>query len=79
MVDATYKTSGLSQHYGADEQMAEDILKHVLEGAPLPVSVTDALEAGLLALSMGQAMRTRSVVDMSPIWQQFDAALGRAS
>lgn len=79
LVDTTYKMSELSQHYGADEQMAEDILKHMLEGVPLPVSVTDALEAGLLALSMDQAMRTRSVVDMTPIWQQFDAALGRAS
>jgi predicted dehydrogenase len=79
LIDTTYKTSELSQHYGADEQMAEDILNHVLEGAPLPVSVTDALEAGLLALTMDQAMRTRSVVDMTPIWQQFDAALGRAS
>jgi predicted dehydrogenase len=79
LIDTTYKMSELSQHYGADEQMAEDILKHMQEGAPLPVSVTDALEAGLLALSMDQAMRTRSVVDMTPIWQQFDAALGRAS
>jgi hypothetical protein len=51
----------------------------MLEGVPLPVSVTDALEAGLLALSMDQAMRTRSVVDMTPIWQQFDAALGRTN
>jgi predicted dehydrogenase len=79
LVDKTYQTSELSQHYGADEQMAEDILKHLLEGAPLPVSVTDALEAGLLALSMDEAMRTRSVVDMTPTWQQFDAALGRTS
>src|SRR5690606_29079650 len=52
LIDATYKTGGLSQHYGADEQMAEDILKHMIEGAALPVSVTDALEAGLLALTM---------------------------
>jgi predicted dehydrogenase len=79
LIDTTYKTSELSQHYGADEQMAEDILKHMVEGDPLPVSVVDALEAGLLALTMDQAMRTRSVVDMTPIWQQFDAALGRAS
>lgn len=79
LVDTAYKPSELSVHYGADEQMAEDILKHMLEGVPLPVSVTDALEAGLLALSMDQAMRTRSVVDMTPIWQQYDAALGRAN
>ena len=77
--DKTYKTSELSQHYGADEQMAEDILKHCLEGAPLPVSVTDALEAGLLAISMDEAMKTKSVIDMTPIWQRFDAALGRAN
>ncbi|KQT44253.1 oxidoreductase [Devosia sp. Leaf420] len=77
--DKTYQASDLSAHYGADEQMAEDILKHMIEGASLPVSVVDALEAGLLALSMDEAMKTRSVVDMAPIWQRFDAALGRAS
>ncbi len=75
--DKTYEVSSLSSHYGADEQMAEDILKHLVEGAPLPVSVVDALEAGLLALAMDEAMRTKSVVDMAPIWQRFDAALGR--
>ncbi|MCW5719858.1 MAG: Gfo/Idh/MocA family oxidoreductase [Devosia sp.] len=75
--DKSYKTSSLSQHYGADEQMAADILKHLIDGAPLPVSVTDALEAGLLALAMDEAMRNKSVVDMAPIWQRFDAALGR--
>jgi predicted dehydrogenase len=79
LIDTSYKTGGLSQHYGADEQMAEDILRHMNEGVALPVSVTDALEAGLLALTMDQAMRTRSVIDMTPIWHQFDAALGRAS
>jgi hypothetical protein len=59
--------------------MAEDILNHMNDGQPLPVSVTDALEAGLLALTMDEARRTNSVIDMSPIWQQFDAALGKAS
>ena len=78
LVDNVYKTSGLSQHYGADEQMAADILEHMIEGVPLPVSVVDALEAGLLALTMDQAMRTRSVIDMTPIWRQFDTALGRS-
>ncbi len=79
LVDKSYDVSGLSQHYGADEQMAEDILNHMNDGQPLPVSVTDALEAGLLALTMDEARRTNSVIDMSPIWQQFDAALGKAS
>ena len=77
LIDTTYQLSELSQHYGADEQMAADIGNHVKNGHPLPVSVIDALEAGLLALSMDEARRTRSVVDMTAIWQRFDAALGR--
>ena len=77
LIDTTYQLSGLSQHYGADEQMATDIARHVTHGDPLPVSVVDALEAGLLALSMDEARRTRSVVDMTPMWQRFDTALGR--
>ena len=77
--DKTYKASPLSDHYGADEQMAADILRHLVEGAALPVSVTDALEAGLLALAMDEAMRTGAVVDMTPIWRRFDAALGRGA
>ena len=76
--DKTYQASDLSVHYGADEQMAADILNHMTAGAPLPVSVTDALEAGLLALAMDEAMKTRTIVDMSPIWQRFDTALGRS-
>ena len=75
LIDTTYQTSELSQHYGADEQMAADILKHMVEGVPLPVSVVDALEAGILALSMDEARKTRSVIDMAPIWKRFDAAL----
>ncbi|MEQ1900226.1 MAG: Gfo/Idh/MocA family oxidoreductase [Devosia sp.] len=79
LIDKTYQNSELSQHYGADEQMAEDILKHLTEGAPLPVSVVDALEAGLLALTTDQARRERRVVDMAPLWRQFDSALGRSA
>ncbi len=75
LIDTKYQTSELSAHYGADEQMAEDILKHLTGGQPLPVSVVDALEAGLLALTMDDARRRRVVVDMRPIWQEFDAAL----
>lgn len=79
LIDKIYQTSDLSQHYGADEQMAADILAHLTDGVPLPVSVVDALEAGLLALTMDEARRTRTVVDMAPIWSRFDAALGKPS
>jgi hypothetical protein len=57
--------------------MAADILDHLVDGAPLPVSVVDALEAGLLALTMDDARRERRVIDMAPLWREFDRALGR--
>jgi hypothetical protein len=79
LTDKIYETSDLSAHYGADEQMAADILKHLTDGAPLPVSVVDALEAGLLALTMDDARRRRVVIDMRPMWEQFDAALAGSS
>jgi predicted dehydrogenase len=80
LIDTTYTGTELSVHYGADEQMARDICQHLYDGAPLPVSVVDALEAGLLALSMDEARKTRTIVDMTPIWSRFDAALaGRAN
>ena len=46
-----------------------------VDGAPLPVSVVNALEAGLLALAMNDGRRTHSVIDMTTTWAQFDAAL----
>ncbi|MBZ9936531.1 Gfo/Idh/MocA family oxidoreductase [Mesorhizobium sp. BR1-1-16] len=80
LIDTTYSGSELSVHYGADEQMARDIGAHMLNDAPLPVSVVNALEAGLLALAMDEARRSKTVVDMSETWKRFDAALsGRDS
>ncbi|MEJ8473744.1 Gfo/Idh/MocA family protein [Roseibium algae] len=76
VIATTYKApSETSHHYGADEQMAEDVIKHVMDGTPLPVSALDALEAGILALTMDEARKTRTVVDLSSVWQRYDAAL----
>ena len=41
----------------------------------LPLSVIDALEAGISALAMDVAMREERVVDLASTWQAFDAAL----
>jgi predicted dehydrogenase len=77
LIDKSFELSEFSDHYGADEQMATDIMAHLAGGAGLPVSVIDALEAGLLALTMDEARRSRQVIDMAPTWAAFDAALGR--
>lgn len=76
LVDATFTPdSDLSQHYGADERMAADICAHVMKGTPLPVSVIDAIEAGLLALAMDEARRRRAVVNMADTWARLDDEL----
>lgn len=80
LIDKQYVHSEASDHYGADEQMAADVLAHMLHGAPLPVSVVDALEAGLLAIKIDEARRSRSVVNLADTWRRFDDALaGKAT
>ncbi len=73
LVDKTYEASALSDHYGADEQMIDDIFAHVTDGRPLPVSILDGLEAGLTAIKMDEARRDKRVIDLTEIWARFDA------
>ena len=70
--DATYEGDDVSQHYGAEGKMAEDIRRHLEHGAPLPVSVIDALEAGLTAMKIDEARKAGQVVDLSDLWARFD-------
>lgn len=72
-------TTALSQHYGADETMAAEVIAHIMHGGPLPVSPLDAMEAGILALSMDEARLTRTVVDLRPVWDRFDTALQKTA
>ncbi|MTI18077.1 Gfo/Idh/MocA family oxidoreductase [Rhodobacteraceae bacterium RKSG542] len=62
-------------HYGADQAMARDLVAHLERGEPLPVSVVEALEAGLTALKLDQARNSGAVIDMTQTWDRFDAYL----
>jgi predicted dehydrogenase len=75
VVENKYAATELSQHYGADEQMAADILDSVRTGSDLPVSTLNALEAGILALAMDEARMKKAVIDLRPLWDRFDEAL----
>lgn len=75
VIDKTYAEVAGSVHYGADEQMVADLVAHLDRGVALPVSVTDALEAGLTAIKIDEARLTGRVVDLAPTWAAFDAAL----
>ncbi|WP_299844555.1 Gfo/Idh/MocA family oxidoreductase [uncultured Paracoccus sp.] len=77
VVEREYKATALSQHYGADEKMAAEVVDHVMKNGPLPVSTLQALEAGILALSMDEARRSGKVLDLAPVWDRYDNALVR--
>lgn len=73
LVDRRYAFPPTSLHYGADEQMIADILAHMHNGRPLPVSVIDGLEAGLTAIKLDEARQSRQVVEMAESWARFDS------
>lgn len=75
VLEREYQATALSQHYGADERMAAEVVDHVVGNGPLPVSPLDALEAGILALAMDDARRNKTVVDLTSIWNRYDDAL----
>lgn len=77
-VDTEYDGNAYDGHYGADALMAEEIVKHITQGTPLKVSVVDALEAGLTAIKIDEARKSKTVVDMTESWKKFDANLGKA-
>lgn len=60
-------------HYGADHMMIDDIVAFLQSRSDrLPVSITDALEAGVAALALDEARHSGSVVDLSQTWAEFD-------
>ena len=76
LVDKDYSgESGLKgAHYGADEMMVKDIADY-LEGrnAALPVSILDAMEAGLVAMALDEARTSGAVVNLAADWARLDA------
>ena len=68
-----------SAHYGADHMMVHDIAEFLRGNTKtLPVGIVDALSAGIAALGLDQARSSRQVVDLSPVWAEFDAKRGAA-
>ncbi|MEM8787874.1 MAG: Gfo/Idh/MocA family oxidoreductase [Pseudomonadota bacterium] len=74
LLDADYTEDDAGGHYGADTAMAQDIAAYLREEtAALPVSVVDALEAGVAALALDQARQEGRVIDLRETWARFDA------
>lgn len=73
LVDISELPGEREGHYGADDGMARDLNHYFKMGGGLPVDVMDALEAGLTAVKLDEARRSRSVLDLTETWQQFDS------
>ena len=73
--DSIYTDDETSMHYGAEEEMAADIAKHLSQGSPLPVTVIDALIAGLTAMKIDESRLTGEVLDLTELWNRFDRAI----
>jgi len=66
--------ASLSHHYGADHMMVAELARFYRdEVGSLPVSIVDALEAGIAALATDQARHEGQVVDLAPVWEKFDS------
>lgn len=73
--DKQYERDGVSIHYGAEAEMASDLGRHIHEGDTVPVSIIDALEAGLTAMKIDDSRRLGKVLDLTETWNRFDRAI----
>jgi predicted dehydrogenase len=68
------QTPAKGAHYGADALMCADIAAYLRgESQSLPVSILDAMEAGIAAIALDQARETGQVVDLTETWAALDA------
>ena len=76
LVDHDYTAGAAAKgaHYGADEMMCADIASYLRgQSTSLPVSILDAMEAGIAAMALDQARQTGQVVDLAPVWARLDS------
>ncbi len=63
----------LLDHYGSDKQMTIELADYLRGARPtLPVSVIDAIEAGIAAIALDEARVSGQVVDLTQTWERLD-------
>ena len=72
--DYTQGAAAKGAHYGADEMMCDDIAAYLRgQSNGLPVSILDAMEAGVAAIALDQARQTGQIVDLADTWAKLDS------
>ena len=66
---------GTKGHYGADQLMVKDINNYLLNSSfqPLPVSVIDCMQAGLIAMKIDEARENNQIIDLRETWNKLDS------
>ena len=71
--DYTQGTAMKGAHYGADTLMCRDMTAYMRgQSDNLPVSILDAMEAGIAAIALDQARTTGQIVDLTDTWAALD-------
>ena len=71
--DDTQGTAMKGAHYGADQRMCADMAKYQRgQTSSPPVSILNAMAAGIAALAVDQARNTGQMVDMTNTWAKLD-------
>ena len=72
--DYTSGATAKGAHYGADAMMCADIAKYLRgQSNRLPVSILDAVEAGIAAIAVDQARNTGQLVDLTDTRAKLDS------
>lgn len=78
IVESSYDFSDSPEnHYGAEEVMVAEIMSHLTEDKPLPITVIDALASGLTAIKIDEARKLKKVLDLRGMWARFDSIVAR--
>jgi predicted dehydrogenase len=76
LVDKDYSQGAAAKgaHYGADEMMCHDIAAYLRgQSEGLPVTILDAMEAGIAAIALDQARESGQIVDLTETWAKLDS------
>ena len=61
-------------HFGADVMKCNDIAAFLRgQSRSLPVSILDAMEAGIAAIALDQAPGTGQILDLTEVWARRDS------
>jgi hypothetical protein len=63
-------TDASGGHGGGDSVLGASLADSMVRGTPPPTSLEDGLRAAFTAFGLDEALRSGTVVDLTPLWRQ---------